>query len=127
MLVAETTTLVSWCLGIAATCFAIPVATFCLEIAASFLAEKNPNGKRSDRGRVAVLIPAHNEALRLLPTLEDVQSQLRKGDRMVVVADNCTDTTAAVAETAGAEVAIRTDPTRAGKRYALYSWLRFLA
>jgi cellulose synthase/poly-beta-1,6-N-acetylglucosamine synthase-like glycosyltransferase len=127
MLVAEITTLVSWCLGIAAACFAIPVATFFLEIAASFLAKKNSSGKRSDRGHVAVLIPAHNEASGLLPTLEDVQSQVRKGDRLVVVADNCTDGTAAVAASAGAEVTIRTDPTRIGKGYALDWGLGFLA
>ncbi len=55
----------------------------------------------------------------MLPTLSDILSQLRVGDRIVVVADNCTDDTARVAEAAGAEVIERNDPVRRGKGYAL--------
>src|ERR1700733_14641712 len=58
-----------------------------------------PSGKR-----VAVLIPAHNEAAGIAPTIEDIKLQLRPGDRLIVVADNCSDDTAVVATSLGAEV-----------------------
>ena len=45
--------------------------------------------------------------------------QLQPGDRFLVVADNCTDDTPAVARAAGAEVVERIDPVRRGKGYAL--------
>lgn len=69
--------------------------------------------------RMAVLIPAHNEGSQILPTVHDVQAQLAAKDRILVVADNCTDDTAAIARKAGAEVTVRTDPLRRGKGYAL--------
>ena len=46
-------------------------------------------------------------------------AQLEPGDRLLVVADNCTDHTAAVARAAGAEVLERRDAERRGKGYAL--------
>jgi cellulose synthase/poly-beta-1,6-N-acetylglucosamine synthase-like glycosyltransferase len=69
----------------------------------------------------AVLVPAHNEehtlpaALRSLAAL-DYPPELVP---VCVVADNCTDGTAAVARAAGAECIERTDPTKHGKGYAL--------
>ena len=41
------------------------------------------------------------------------------GDRLIVVADNCTDDTAAVAAASGAEVIVRNDPERIGKGFAM--------
>jgi cellulose synthase/poly-beta-1,6-N-acetylglucosamine synthase-like glycosyltransferase len=70
-------------------------------------------------GRIAVVVPAHNEEDGIKPTLEDIQRQLRPLDRLIVVADNCADGTAAVARGAGAEVIERRDETRRGKGYAL--------
>lgn len=69
--------------------------------------------------RSTVLIPAHNEGAGILPTLHDVQAQLGPRDDILVVADNCTDDTAAIARRAGAEAIVRTDPERRGKGYAL--------
>ncbi len=79
------------------------------------------------RGAVAVLIPAHDEAGGIGATLASVRAQLRDGDRLLVVADNCTDDTAAVARAAGAEVVERRDPQRRGKGYALDFGVRHLA
>jgi cellulose synthase/poly-beta-1,6-N-acetylglucosamine synthase-like glycosyltransferase len=68
-----------------------------------------------------VIVPAHNEAA----VIERTVSSLRKIDwpadrfRVLVVADNCTDTTAVLARGAGAEVLERHDPTLRGKGYAL--------
>jgi glycosyltransferase involved in cell wall biosynthesis len=56
-----------------------------------------------------VIVPAHNESAGILPTIEDIKRQLSPGDRLLVVADNCSDDTAAVAAAAGAEVIARDD------------------
>jgi Glycosyltransferase like family 2 len=78
-------------------------------------------------GDVAVLIPAHNEAAGIGATLRSVRAQLRAGDRVLVVADNCNDDTASVARAAGADVVERTDAQQRGKGYALDHGVRHLA
>ena len=77
--------------------------------------------------RTTVLIPAHNEGAGILPTIRDVQAQLGPNDRILVVADNCADDTAAIVEAAGVEVTVRADPARRGKGYALEFGVRHLA
>ena len=52
---------------------------------------------------------------------------MANGDRLLVVADNCSDDTAAVARAAGAEVTERSDVERRGKGYALDHGVRHLA
>lgn len=69
--------------------------------------------------RVAMLVPAHDESIHLLPTLACLRSQLGPQDRLLVVADNCDDDTADVARRAGAEVVERRNPALRGKGYAL--------
>jgi cellulose synthase/poly-beta-1,6-N-acetylglucosamine synthase-like glycosyltransferase len=76
---------------------------------------------------VAVLIPAHNEAAGIEATLRGVQAQLRAGDRVLVVADNCSDDTAALARQAGAEVIERSDALDRGKGFALDFGVRHLS
>jgi cellulose synthase/poly-beta-1,6-N-acetylglucosamine synthase-like glycosyltransferase len=76
--------------------------------------------------KTTVLIPAHNEGAGILCTIQDVQAQLGPNDRILVVADNCTDDTAAIAQAAGAEVTVRADPARRGKGYALEFGVRHL-
>jgi len=73
------------------------------------------------------LIPAHDEAKGILATLNDIKPQLRPTDRLLVVADNCTDDTAAIAASGGAEVTVRSDPLKIGKGYALDWGLTHLA
>jgi cellulose synthase/poly-beta-1,6-N-acetylglucosamine synthase-like glycosyltransferase len=120
---------VSCLLDAVAACLAVPTVVFAIEIcAASFLARRHqapPTARR--RGTVAVLIPAHDEAKGILATLNDIKPQLRPTDRLLVVADNCTDDTAAVAASAGAEVTVRSDLTKIGKGYALDWGLTHLA
>lgn len=53
---------------------------------------------------VTVLIPAHNEEASLPATLLSLQQQSTPPDRVLVVADNCTDRTVAVARELGADV-----------------------
>jgi cellulose synthase/poly-beta-1,6-N-acetylglucosamine synthase-like glycosyltransferase len=73
-----------------------------------------------------VLIPAHNEASAIAGTLACIHRQLKPGDRVLVVADNCTDQTADIAAAAGAVVLERRDTARRGKGYALAWGLRHL-
>ena len=54
--------------------------------------------------RVTVLIPAHNEVGCIVDALYSVWTQSRLPDRVIVVADNCSDGTAAVARIWEAEV-----------------------
>jgi cellulose synthase/poly-beta-1,6-N-acetylglucosamine synthase-like glycosyltransferase len=88
----------------------------------TLLSRAPPPALRSSRRlRFDVIVPAHDEAA----GIEGVVAGLRKldwpaeGFRVLVVADNCTDSTAALARAAGAEVLERRDPTRRGKGYAL--------
>lgn len=53
---------------------------------------------------VTVLIPAHNEEASLPRTISSLLSQSRPPDRVLVVADNCTDSTVAIARAAGVDV-----------------------
>ncbi|MBV9662000.1 MAG: glycosyltransferase family 2 protein [Acidimicrobiales bacterium] len=53
---------------------------------------------------VTVLIPAHNEAASIGSTLDSLRAQQPAPNRIIVVADNCTDTTESVARAHGAEV-----------------------
>jgi cellulose synthase/poly-beta-1,6-N-acetylglucosamine synthase-like glycosyltransferase len=76
--------------------------------------------------RTTILIPAHNEGVGILPTIQDVQAQLGSNDNILVVADNCADDTAAIVTAAGVEVTVRADPARRGKGYALEFGVRHL-
>jgi cellulose synthase/poly-beta-1,6-N-acetylglucosamine synthase-like glycosyltransferase len=67
----------------------------------------------------AIIIPAHNEEVTLQATLTSIMGQVSAGDRVIVVADNCTDATAAIARQMGAEVLERFDTEKRGKGYAL--------
>ena len=115
-------TLLSSMLLVLVVLAAIPVLIFFIEVIAAISLPQPPfpNAHTTcSRPRVAILIPAHDESPGICPTVENVKGQLRAGDRLLVVADNCTDDTAIVAASLGAEVAERVDPARLGKGYAL--------
>ncbi|HEY3574182.1 MAG TPA: glycosyltransferase family 2 protein [Arthrobacter sp.] len=65
---------------------------------------------------LTVLIPAHNEAASLPLTLASLLAQSQPPQRIIVVADNCTDATAGVARAAGVEVleTVRNSQKKAG-------------
>lgn len=105
----------------------IPIAIFFIESLAAFLPSRNKAKETGEpRPRVAVLVPAHNEASGIGATLETLLPQLSSQDRLIVIADNCSDETATIARTAGATVIERTDQERKGKGYALDYGLRFI-
>jgi cellulose synthase/poly-beta-1,6-N-acetylglucosamine synthase-like glycosyltransferase len=109
---------------------AVPVLTAATMLVLELLAAQLPARREavdvSPRPSCAVLIPAHNEEPGICPTLASILPQLAPGDRVLVVADNCTDATAAVARAAGAEVVERADTSRRGKGYALDFGVRTL-
>lgn len=76
---------------------------------------------RAPQLRLVILIPAHDEEMGIEATLESLASCAYPADarRTIVIADNCTDHTAELARSAGAEVWERTDRTKLGKGYAL--------
>jgi cellulose synthase/poly-beta-1,6-N-acetylglucosamine synthase-like glycosyltransferase len=80
--------------------------------------------KAGDLPQFAVIIPAHNEELVIASALESIFGidYPRDAFRVIVVADNCTDRTAAIARGCGAEVYERNDLTAIGKGYAL-AWM----
>lgn len=112
----------------------VPSAILLLECGAACLAPSERtqavpgNQARTPAGlRVAVLVPAHNEAQVIAETLQSIQPQLTPADTLLVVADNCTDTTAIIAEREGATVIERIDQEKRGKGYALDYGVQYLA
>lgn len=87
----------------------------------------NTKNNPSLRPSISILIPAHNEAAGISNTLDSLIPQLTPSDRLVVVADNCTDSTAAIARNLGAIVLERENSTQRGKGYALDYGMQFLA
>jgi cellulose synthase/poly-beta-1,6-N-acetylglucosamine synthase-like glycosyltransferase len=117
---------IDWVLLALAALVAVPFVVLSVEVFASILPPREM-APAAARPRCAVLVPAYNEELGITAAVRIVQDQVAPGDRIVVVADNCTDATAALARAAGVEVAERTDPDRRGKGYALDFGVRFLA
>lgn len=71
--------------------------------------------------RFAIIIPAHNEELLLGRLLQSARNQDYPRDLfdIIVVADNCTDRTAAIARSQDAKVLERVDESNRGKGYAI--------
>ncbi|UOA09134.1 glycosyltransferase family 2 protein [Methylobacter sp. S3L5C] len=116
-------------------CLTLPGTTelFVLTIAA-LLQKKHPVINRSIRKsslpRLIVVVPAHNEADGIAACITNLQSSLNQttGCDLIIIADNCQDTTADIAEKSGARVLIREDKLNRGKGYALnYAFTRLLA
>lgn len=109
---------------IAGGALALMVAYLLLLTIAAFFARRATPLRDQPATRFVIMIPAHNEE-RLLPDLLANLNQLdypRELYSVHVVADNCTDRTAAVAKAHGAQVYERFDQTLRGKGYAL-EWL----
>ncbi|MEG4346527.1 glycosyltransferase family 2 protein [Microcoleus sp. A003_D6] len=103
----------------------IPVAVLFLECSAAFLSNLAPTDETKEpRPKIAVLIPAYNEAAGIAATISTILPQLTPQDRLLVIADNCTDATAEIARNCGATAIERQDTERKGKGYALDFGLR---
>lgn len=121
-------TLLNWTLLIAAVIAAGPLVWVSLECLLALAPVQKRGEATSERSEsVAVLIPAHDEESVIASTIASIRPQLRAGDRLLVVADNCSDSTVKAARDAGAEVAERVDPERRGKGYALQFGMEHLS
>jgi len=78
------------------------------------------------RPKVSVIVPARNESVSIAKTIAAIKPQLTTLDRLVVVADNCSDDTARIAALEGAEVTERHNQERVGKGYALAHGIQFV-
>jgi exopolysaccharide biosynthesis WecB/TagA/CpsF family protein len=80
-----------------------------------------PRRRADPRARLACLIPAHDEAALISRSVESLlrQDYPRELFDVIVIADNCSDETAARAIACGARVVERCEPDRPGKGRAL--------
>lgn len=106
---------------------ALPVAVLLVQTLAALKQTRVMSITTHWRPSVAVLVPAHNEAQGIAATIASIREQLRDGDRILVVADNCSDDTVAVALAAGAPVLERSNLEQRGKGYALDYGMQQLA
>lgn len=108
------------CVGLAAV--ASVASLLFLLLSAAFVSRRRPLSiSASAPLALAVIVPAHNEELVLSGTLDSLLAQNYPAEQLevVVVADNCTDSTAALARARGATVLERTHADERGKGYAL--------
>lgn len=105
------------CLGIIAP-IAVVTAFFGLEVFAGLRPLRRSNAEEC-LPQSAIVIPAHDEESVIGPTVQDLIEACGDACRVLVVADNCEDATAACAEMAGAQVLVRVDAARRGKGFAL--------
>ena len=106
---------------------AVPVIVLLVQTLAALKQTRVTSIATNWRPSVAVLVPAHNEAQGIAATIAAIREQLREGDRILVVADNCMDDTAAAALAAGAPVLERSNLEQRGKGYALDYGVQHLA
>jgi cellulose synthase/poly-beta-1,6-N-acetylglucosamine synthase-like glycosyltransferase len=93
-------------------------AVFLTELVSGLLPSREAAIPQSD-ATVAIIVPAHNEAGSIESTVHALKADLPAGARLLVIADNCSDATSALARLAGAEVFERNDFANRGKGFAL--------
>jgi glycosyltransferase involved in cell wall biosynthesis len=71
------------------------------------------------RASAVVIVPAHNEGAILADRLARLKDAVGESARILVVADNCSDSTADIARSLAVEVIERNDDERRGKGFAL--------
>ncbi|RCU49467.1 glycosyltransferase [Corallincola holothuriorum] len=103
----------------------------CLYLSIEYFFGIGTFGKRTivsgERKECVILIPAHNEESIIGETLGALMSEISEHDRVVVVADNCTDNTAEICRSFAVEVLERTSDTNKGKGFALDFGMQYIA
>jgi len=105
---------------------AVPALLVLTQVVLALLPDRRALPEFERPPRIAVVMPAHNEGRGLRPTLMQALAQLTPMDRIVVVADNCSDDTAAQAREFDVTVVERSHATERGKGYALDFGVRAL-
>lgn len=110
-------------LTLALIILAVPAVAACLYLLVMTLlsAAPRPLAASSRKLRFDIVVPAHNEESVIAAAVASLLriDWPREQFRVLVVADNCTDATAARASAAGAKVLQRFDQENRGKGYAL--------
>ncbi len=107
---------------VAAGCVVAAVGLYLLALAVAAFFYSDPPIGAPPSTRLAVLIPAHDESGQIAACVRSLCAQVypRGLYEIAVVADNCTDDTAAIAAEAGADLILtREDPAARGKGQAL--------
>jgi cellulose synthase/poly-beta-1,6-N-acetylglucosamine synthase-like glycosyltransferase len=78
-----------------------------------------PEHLRDNGAPLTVIVPAHNEELLVSRSVASLRASASPATKILVIAHNCVDGTAARAASAGAEVLVYNDPTAIGKGFAL--------
>jgi cellulose synthase/poly-beta-1,6-N-acetylglucosamine synthase-like glycosyltransferase len=101
---------------------AVPLAYLALLGGAALLIPRRHPAARSLR--VAVLVPAHNEAALIGQLIDDLGAQTRSPEIVLVVAHRCSDRTAEIARARGAQVLeLATGTEKADALEAGFAWL----
>ena len=97
---------------------AAPLLLFIVELLVSqFVISRKAT---SSTVRSAIIVPAHNEELGLRKTLENLSSTRSDLDEIIVIADNCEDSTFDIASSFDQVIALeRFDKINRGKGFAL--------
>ncbi len=129
--------LLSVMLSLLAALLLLPCGVLVVQVIAALLPapwgsrKQHPGGGFSGSPDVCLLMPAHNEATGIASVLQALLQQLGPRTRLLVVADNCTDATAAIVREFTkacefVEVVERHNTQLRGKGYALDHGIRHL-
>jgi cellulose synthase/poly-beta-1,6-N-acetylglucosamine synthase-like glycosyltransferase len=111
--------------GIALLAITLPLVLELALVTLPNLVPGRPAGERTyaatgeNKRRIAIIVPAHNEGPLVSLTVASLRTSAGPDGKILVVAHNCSDDTAAHAAKAGAEVLLYNDPTAVGKGFAL--------
>lgn len=95
---------------------------------AVFMIDKKTNNSINlNEDDLAILIPAYNEALTISTTLNNLLKAVKNPRKIILIADNCNDNTALIAQKVGVTVLERNNLKQCGKGYALEYGLAYLA
>lgn len=113
--------IIVWLNILLGTAFFVCYAYQLFYILVPFIKKEKPCYTQVEQNRYAILISARNEARVIKNLLDSIRTQTynQKLIDVFVVADNCTDNTADIAESCGAHVYRRFDDVNIGKGYAL--------
>ena len=73
---------------------------------ATAIRRRRQSTSRTATGTVCVVVPAHNEEETIARTITALLKQTRRPDRIVIVADNCSDRTVEIAQSFGRRVTV---------------------